>query len=223
MDPPHRDRGGPRGPAPPTRPCVRVRTGRFVRSFRFALRHARFSPFPRLPRGFTPRRDGEGQFQLDLLLLSAHESCVLLAPAVRAFGSSRSLLCPLLTSAARSARLPARSVPIPGRLTQTSRGKSDRLPRTTARSTLRALGGYGLCDDLPARPALMPSIWFLSIASRVCSTLPSAPASQSALALRFANPSPPPGWIEDFHFRALGHARHTDPSLRFGMTPPQPG
>jgi hypothetical protein len=27
--------------------------------------------------------------------------------------------------------------------------------------------------------------------------------------LRFANPSPPSGWIEDFHLQAVGHARHT--------------
>src|SRR5712691_6101745 len=27
--------------------------------------------------------------------------------------------------------------------------------------------------------------------------------------LRFANPSPPSGWVEDFHFRAAGHAQHT--------------
>ena len=29
--------------------------------------------------------------------------------------------------------------------------------------------------------------------------------------LRFANPSPPSGWVEDFHFRAAGHAQHTLP------------
>jgi UDP-N-acetylmuramoylalanine-D-glutamate ligase len=28
--------------------------------------------------------------------------------------------------------------------------------------------------------------------------------------LRFANPSPPSGWIEDFHLRAVDHARHTE-------------
>src|SRR5262245_3199653 len=28
--------------------------------------------------------------------------------------------------------------------------------------------------------------------------------------LRFANPSPPSGWIEDFHLRAVVHARHTE-------------
>jgi hypothetical protein len=27
--------------------------------------------------------------------------------------------------------------------------------------------------------------------------------------LRFANPSPPSGWIADFHFQAVDHARHT--------------
>jgi len=36
--------------------------------------------------------------------------------------------------------------------------------------------------------------------------------------LRFANPSPPSGWIEDFHLQAVVHARHTkrraDPKVR---------
>src|ERR1700716_2627547 len=31
----------------------------------------------------------------------------------------------------------------------------------------------------------------------------------AAAPLRFANPSPPSGWIEDFHLQALDHARHT--------------
>src|SRR5262252_4672300 len=31
----------------------------------------------------------------------------------------------------------------------------------------------------------------------------------AATPLRFANPSPPSGWIEDLHLRAIGHARHT--------------
>jgi cation transporter-like permease len=30
--------------------------------------------------------------------------------------------------------------------------------------------------------------------------------------LRFANPSPPSGWIEDFHLQAVDHARHTTKS-----------
>ncbi len=28
--------------------------------------------------------------------------------------------------------------------------------------------------------------------------------------LRFANPSPPSGWVEDFHLQAVEHARHTN-------------
>jgi hypothetical protein len=27
--------------------------------------------------------------------------------------------------------------------------------------------------------------------------------------LRFANPSPPSGWIKDLHLQAVEHARHT--------------
>ena len=36
--------------------------------------------------------------------------------------------------------------------------------------------------------------------------------------LRFANPSPPSGWIEDSHLQAVDHARHAKKSPR-----PQPG
>src|SRR6266446_3047013 len=91
---------------------------------------------------------------------------------------------------------------------QISRGKLNRLRCTTAGSTLRALDGYGLRDTLPARPALAPRIRFLFIGSHLCSTLPSDPASRRQ-PLRFANPSPPSGWVEDFHLRAIEHARHT--------------
>jgi len=52
-----------------------------------------------------------------------------------------------------------------------------------------------------------PRIWFLFVRSWLCSTLLSDPARGDAL--RFTNPSPPSGWIEDFHPRAVEHARHT--------------
>jgi hypothetical protein len=96
---------------------------------------------------------------------------------------------------------------------QISRGKLNRLQCTTAGSTLCALDGYGLCDSLPARPALAPRIRFLFIGSHLCSTLPSDPASRRQ-PLRFTNPSPPSGWVEDFHLRAIAHARHTKKPLR---------
>src|SRR5579862_2733714 len=37
--------------------------------------------------------------------------------------------------------------------------------------------------------------------------------------LRFANPSPPSGWIEDFHLQAVVHTRHTE--SRLGATAPR--
>src|SRR5438874_12341908 len=60
------------------------------------------------------------------------------------------LLCPLLTSALRSGRLTASSVPKD--TMQISRSKPDSLHRTPAGFTVLAIDGYGLCDILPARP-----------------------------------------------------------------------
>ena len=91
---------------------------------------------------------------------------------------------------------------------QISRGKFNRLLRTTAGFTLRALDGYGLCGTEAARPALTPHIRFLFIGSRICSTL-TFRRHLTMTPLRFANPSPPSGWVEDFHLQAVEHARHT--------------
>src|SRR5216110_3408631 len=61
-----------------------------------------------------------------------------------------------------------------------------------------------------------PQIQFLSIGSRVCSTLLSDIASRRPL--RFAITSPPSGCEEDFHLQAIKHARHT--KKRSGLSPP---
>src|SRR5262249_24408816 len=50
---------------------------------------------------------------------------------------------------------------------QISWGKLSRLLCTVAGSTLRTLDGYGFRGKLPARPALAPNIWFLSIDSHI--------------------------------------------------------
>ena len=39
--------------------------------------------------------------------------------------------------------------------------------------------------------------------------------------LRFANPSPPSDWIEDFHLRAVVHARHTEKEAARGRKRPK--
>jgi len=61
---------------------------------------------------------------------------------------------------------------------QLSRDKFDRFPRATTEFTLCVLDRYGLRDHWPARPTLTPQIRFLYIGSRVCSALPSDPASR---------------------------------------------
>src|SRR6266566_476896 len=100
---------------------------------------------------------------------------------------------------------------------QISWGKLSRLPCTVARSTLRILDGYGLRGKWPARPTLAPCTRFLSIDPHVCSTLPSDLASRRQ-PLRIANPSPPSGWVEDFHLQATEHARHTTKPLTRQLT-----
>src|SRR5262249_713091 len=95
------------------------------------------------------------------------------------------------------------------------RGKIDRLHRTPAGSTTWALDGCGLRDQLPARPTKVASIRFLYVRPRLCYPLPSDVASRRRPCV-LANPSPPSGWIGDFHPPAVGHARHTTKPLRGG-------
>ena len=91
---------------------------------------------------------------------------------------------------------------------QASRGKLDRLLRTTAGFTSRTLDGYGLRDLTPARPTLPAS--YPVLVHRLAHLLHASFRPRlTTTPLRFANPSPPSGWIEDFHPQAAGHARHT--------------
>src|SRR3984957_18986706 len=95
---------------------------------------------------------------------------------------------------------------------QTSRGKFDRLQRPTAGFTDTRLDGYGLCCSLPTRPRVLASypvlvhrhtpLLYASFRPRLATT-----------PLRFANPSPPPGWIRDLHPQTVEHARHTVTAL----------
>ena len=174
----------------------------FCTSWAFGHTHRlqRFGPFPPRPPGFTCWRGREVQIALDILPHVVIETHVLLAsPLVRAF-NHRYRLCLSVDSAFRhwsaSLALPTSwpNMPsadfcsavreprgTPSRRSDTkqiSRGKFNRLLRTVAGSTLRVLDGYGLRGKLPARPTLTPCIRFLSIDSRICSTLPSDPASR---------------------------------------------
>src|SRR5829696_7652704 len=92
--------------------------------------------------------------------------------------------------------------------TEISRGKLDRLRRTPAGSTTPALDGPGLRSYVPARPAGSASYPVLVHRAAVLLHASFRPRL-AATPLRFANPSPPSGWVEDFHLQAVEHARHT--------------
>jgi len=98
--------------------------------------------------------------------------------------------------------------PEPQDTPQISRGKLDRLPRTTAGSTPRTFDGCGLRDHLPARPVRNAS--YPVLVHRLAHLLhASFRPHLAATPLRFANPSPPSGRVGDSHPQAVEHARHT--------------
>ena len=162
--------------------------------------YARYGGFPSRRPGFTRWPGRKVQITLDVLPHVVVETHILIAsPLVRAF-NHRSRLSLSVGSAFRlwsaSLALPTSWPTMPSAVfcsavrmprgilsrrsdtKQISRGKFNRLLRTVAGSTLRVLDGYGLRGKLPARPTLTPCIRFLSIDSRICSTLPSDPASR---------------------------------------------
>jgi hypothetical protein len=91
---------------------------------------------------------------------------------------------------------------------QISRGKFDRLQRTTAGFTRTRLDGYGLCCSLPTRPRVQASYPIL-VHRHALLLHPSFRPRLATTPLRFANPSPPSGWIRDLHPQTVEHARHT--------------
>ena len=102
---------------------------------------------------------------------------------------------------------------------QASPGKLGRLPRTPAGSTHLALDGYGLRDQLLARPT-KPASYPVSVRQVAVLLHASFRHHLAAMPLRFANPSPPSGWIEDFHFPATEHAGHTTEPRSVRAPPP---
>jgi hypothetical protein len=91
---------------------------------------------------------------------------------------------------------------------QLSRGKFDRLQRTTAGFTTSVLDGYGLRCHVPARPT--PYASYPVLVHRLAPLFHASFRPRLATTpLRFANPSPPSGRVEDSHLQAVEHARHT--------------
>jgi hypothetical protein len=123
-------------------------------AFELGFRRAGFGLLGSGAQGFT--RCSGAQVQLDLIILphDPFEIAVLLAtPTVQAFDGSLRLLCPLLTSALRVLTPCGAPSPIAGTAAQTSRGKTNHLPRAPAGFTAPVIDGRGLRGCLPARPA----------------------------------------------------------------------
>jgi len=91
---------------------------------------------------------------------------------------------------------------------QTSRGKHNRLHRTPAGFTALALDGYGLHGHWPTR-LTRPASYPVSVRQVTALLHASFRPRLATTPLRFANPSPPSGWVEDLHLQAVMHARHT--------------
>jgi hypothetical protein len=79
----------------------------------------------------------------------------------------------------------------------------------------QALDGYGLRDQLSARPTRVAS-YPVSVRRVAILLHASFRPRLTATPLRFANTSPPSGCAGDLHPQAVEHARHTTKPLRGG-------
>ena len=83
----------------------------------------------------------------------------------------------------------------------------DRLPCTPAEFTTPTLDDHGLRNQLLVRSGRPRYPVFVHRAAGLLHA--SFRLRLATTPLRFANPSPSSGWLQDFHLQAVEHARHT--------------
>ena len=191
------------------------------RAFETGFRRARFGLLGGGARGFT--LCSGAQVQLDLIVLphGAREITALLATStVRAFGGA---LPPTMPSAdfCAAVRSPCDDLSL---VAETQRRSPEVRPTAFAARP----------PDLPPRPLM--AVDFAIMCSLVRPGRPRYPVLVHRAAallhaffrphlamtpLRFANPSPPSGWIEDFHLQAVVHTRHTQKRSRHLLAGPE--
>ena len=159
-----------------------ARSGQGRRAFDCGVRRIGFDPSGADASGFTRRFHSESQFELDFRPPGQCESPALLTlSTVRAFAPGpaiRWLLCPLLTSAPRSRALRRAQSGIPGHGRGSPEVSSDAFPAHPPNLPPRPLMTADFAVIRPLVRPGRPRIRFLSIGSRLCSTLPSDPASR---------------------------------------------
>ena len=123
----------------------------------------------------------------------------------------QNLLCPLLTSALRSGCLSTSSV------TEATQDSSPGVSSTAFRAQSPALRSASLMEvDFAVRSPLVRRSRLItgfcpSTRTFAPRFLQTSPRGDSPCV--FANPSPPSGWVEDFHLQATEHAQHTTKPL----------
>lgn len=85
---------------------------------------------------------------------------------------------------------------------QTSRGKPNHFHRTLAGFTFSTFDGFGLRCLLPTRP-IEPASYPVSVRQVAILLHASFRQHLAAMPLRFANPSPPSGWVGTFTHKLL--------------------
>jgi hypothetical protein len=156
---------------------------------------------------------------LVFLLLDRHERSVLLTISYRSALRAAALLWPQRTPEWWSRSLTTPSVPNPEHHSGL-RGTHNRLRHTPAGFTALDLDGYGLRDQLPARPAKTAS-YPVPVRQVMALLHGSFRPRLTTTPLRFANPLPSSGWVEDLHLQAAVHARHTIIGALWAGAPPQ--
>ena len=177
--------------------------------FNNGARRTGFGPFEQRRPGFTLPRHPKGQttgFSAAWPIRGLHVRASCQRSGLRR--SALRLICPLLTPAPRSSILTDRSVSKPETRRRSPEVRSTafaaRPPDLPPRS-LMAMDFAILCSLVrPGRPR------YPVLVHRAAALLHASFRPHLAMTpLRFANPSPPSDWIEDFQLQAVDHARHT--------------
>jgi hypothetical protein len=212
----NRDRGEPRGSSPPTPPYIRVRIRRFAR----LSANVCFASVP------------EAQIVGFVVLASAPSDSTVRASPFRAAPKASDLdfqppwghevPTPKRLSSVPSARLVSPTTPSADFCAAVGLPYDDITGTQHRPPEVRPTAFTARPPDLPPRPLM--TLDFAIMCSLVRPDRPLYPVLVHRAAdlfhaffrphltmtpLRFANPSPSSGWIEDFHLQAVVHTRHT--------------
>jgi hypothetical protein len=169
------------------------------------------APLISASQGFTPSRHSEAGYPVFSRMADAISLHLLVTSSVQAFSETRSPNMPSADFCA-AVRTPHDDLsPVAGTLRRSPEVRSTaftvRPPNLPPRSLMTVDFAISCSLVRPGRPR------YPVLVHRAAALLHASFRPHLAMTpLRFANPSPPSGWIEDFHLQAVDHARHTTKS-----------